>query len=369
MQQIPFLDLKKITEKYQPELMQALAEVVDSGWYLRGKQTARFEKAFAAYCGTSRCVSVANGLDALTLILQAMKQLNAWTDEAEIIVPAFTFIASGEAVSRAGLHPVYCDVNEDFLIDISKIEGHITPQTRAILPVHLYGKMCDMEALHAICEKHRLKIVEDAAQAHGARRKNRRAGNCLSDAAAFSFYPGKNLGALGDAGAVVTNDEALAEYVRMLANYGAKKKYEHEVPGANSRMDELQAAVLLCKLPHLDEENERRRAIAKIYSEGIRHRDILIPYGGEVAESVFHIYPIRTSRREELMDFLAQRGIETLIHYPLPLHKQAAYAQHASESHPMGEIIARTELSLPISPVMSDEEAHYLVQTLNQFPQ
>ncbi len=366
---IPFLPLQEINARHREAISKGVERVVDSGWCLRGSETHAFEEAFANYVGTRHCISVANGLDALTLIFRALKSLNGWKDGDEVIVPAFTFIASAEAISLAGLKPAFCDVNADALLHPDKLEACITPRTRAIMAVHLYGKLCNMEAIAQIAATHKLEVIEDAAQAHGASSGNLKAGNALSVAAGFSFYPGKNLGALGDAGAITTNNESLARHVRMLANYGAQKKYEHEALGINSRMDEIQAAILSAKLTMLDTDNAHRRMIARIYSEGIKHPLIKLPYTGDTTASVFHIYPILTECRSNLQAYLESKGIETLIHYPLPLHRQVAYAEYSHQIHPMAENFAGCELSLPISPIMTPSEAAYVVETLNHFIQ
>ena len=363
---VPFLDLQKITESFEPQLSQAVNQVVTSGWYLNGEQNQYFEKEFSQYIGTDFCVGVGNGLDALTLILTAMKELYHWQDQDEVIVPALTFIATAEAISRAGLRPVFCEVNEDFLLSTAHLPALITQATRAIVPVHLYGKVCDMVKIREIATTAHLKVIEDAAQAHGASLNGIKAGN-WGDAAGFSFYPGKNLGALGDGGAVTTCDPELASYVRKLANYGAEKKYHHEVLGCNSRLDEIQAAVLRVKLPRLDEDNRRRRAIAAIYSAEIKNPALRIPYQGDTTESVFHIYPIRTRNREALQSYLHQEGIETLIHYPIAVHQQTAYRQFNQQIFPMAENLAAEELSLPMSPLLTPEEALYIVEKINLY--
>lgn len=363
---VPFLDLKAVNERFESALTDAGRDVMRSGWYIHGAHCQAFEQEFAQYIGTACCVGTANGLDALTLIFQAMKIKEGWNDDTEVIVPAFTFIATAEAVNRAGLTPVFCDVNEYFALDIRQAERLVTQRTRALLPVHLYGHMADMPAVLALSSRYGLKVVEDAAQAHGAELGGRKAGS-WGDAAAFSFYPGKNLGALGDAGAVTTDDTELAELIRTLGNYGARKKYCHEILGANSRLDELQAAYLRVKLPALDRDNRRRQTIARIYNETIHHPDIRLPYAGDANTSVFHIYPVRTPWRDALQDYLAQAGIGTLIHYPLPLHRQAAYASYHTLSFPHAEKAAAEELSLPMSPVLTDEEADYVATTLNHF--
>ncbi len=364
---LPFLDLQRINARHEDEIAAACRRTIASGWYLHGTEGAEFERNFSAYCGNSHCIGVANGLDALTLILKALKIIHGWQDEDEVIVPSFTFIASAEAINRAGLTPKFCDSGEDFLIDPALIEACITAKTRAILPVHLYGKVCDMERIADIATAYGLKVVEDAAQAHGAAYGNRRAGNCQSDAAAFSFYPGKNLGALGDAGAVVTNDGELAALVRILANYGAEQKYYHRYLGINSRLDEIQAAILNCKLLYLDSDNAKRQKVAELYCKGIKNPLITRPYGGEPSGSVYHIFPVLTPHRAALQQHLHDNGIGTLIHYPLPVHQQEAYAAYNRQKLPVAELFAQQELSLPVSPVQTEEETFYIINTLNLF--
>lgn len=363
---VAFLDLKAVNARFEPQLSQAVQEVIASGWYINGRHCQEFEQVFARFIGTRHCVGTGNGLDALTLILTAMKQLEGWNNQTEVIVPAMTFIASAEAVNRAGLTPVLCDIDEDFVIDPDKIEPLIGPHTRALLPVHLYGHMANMTKLSEIASRYQLKIIEDAAQAHGTTQAGKRAGN-WGNAAAFSFYPGKNLGALGDGGAVTTNDDRLAERIRTLANYGAVKKYHHEFQGINSRLDELQAAILNLKLPHLDEDNRKRQAIAQIYNEEIRNRWVRKPYSGQTQASIFHVYPLITPHRCDLQRFLSDKGIGTLIHYPLAIHQQTAYASFRSLHFPHAEQTAAEELSLPISPAMTEEEAHFVATTINHF--
>lgn len=363
---VPFLDLQKTTQQFEPALSAAVNRVIQSGWYLRGEEVAAFEHEFAAYIGTQHCVGVGNGLDALTLVLTAWKQRYHWSAEAEVIVPAFTFVASAQAVTRAGLRPVFCDVTEDALINPMSAAAQVTEKTVALLPVHLYGNCCDMEALSVLAHQHHLLILEDCAQAHGARRNGQKAGS-FADAAAFSFYPGKNLGALGDGGAVLTNDGELASHVRTLANYGATTKYHHNVEGFNSRLDEIQAAILRTKLPRLDADNAHRRHIASIYNAGIHNPavQILSPQASE--ESVYHIYPIFTPYRENLQAWLREQGIATLSHYPLPLHHQPIFSQWKAAHFPVSERLAACELSLPISSVMTDNEALYVVEAINNF--
>lgn len=368
---IPFLDIQKITASFEPELSAALQQAVASGWYLRGERTTAFERHFARFVGAEHCVGTANGLDALTLMLKALRILKGWKQGDQVLVPAFTFVATALAVNRAGLVPVFCEVSEqDFLLDVPKLKERITPRTRCVLPVHLYGKPFDVARLRDEVGDDRLLVLEDAAQAHGAAVRGRRTGS-LGYAAAFSFYPGKNLGALGDAGAVVTDDEELAELVRTLGNYGARRKYDHEYAGLNSRLDELQAAVLDVKLPRLDADNARRRELARLYAERLSHPLVQVPaYDDYFLDSVCHIFPVFSSHRSELQAFLAQRGIQTLIHYPHPLHRLRVYSNAECDSRtnlPVAERLAQQELSLPISPVMRREEAERVAATINEF--
>ena len=362
-----FLDLKKVNDSYRKEIDEAMRRVLDSGWYINGDSVSEFEREFANYVGADHCVGVGNGLDALTLVLTAWKEMHAWDHNTEVIVPANTFIATILAISRAGLKPVLCEPRKDnALIDCDKAFRLINEHTRVIIPVHLYGRTCDMASINVMAFKHGLKVLEDACQAHGAFSDTRRAGN-LGDAAAFSFYPGKNLGALGDAGAVTTNNKDLAERVRRLANYGQSQKYVHLVKGVNSRLDELQAAILRAKLPRLDKDNERRRWIAEYYNKHIIHPDIVLPVSGRYIGNVFHIYPVRCQQRDHLQAWLSVNGVQTQIHYPCPPHRQQAYREWASLHLPVTDIWSNTELSLPISPAMSDEEVEYVAQTINKF--
>jgi dTDP-4-amino-4,6-dideoxygalactose transaminase len=365
---VKYLDLKRLNESFEPELTAEVARVVQGGWYLLGKENERFGKAFADYCGARFCVPTGNGLDALTMILSAYKQLYGWADDAEVIVPSNTYIASILAVSRAGLQPVLCEPRlEDYLINPDLIEDLITERTKAIMVVHLYGRVCDMKPIMAIAGRHGLKVVEDVAQAHGVLYDGVRAGH-LADAAGISFYPGKNLGALGDAGCVTTDDEALANYVRAMANYGSQEKYLNMMKGLNSRMDEIQAAVLCLKLKRLDADNEARRKVAQAYSEGIRNPLITLPVmPAEPSQNVWHVYPIRTPERNHLREYLSREGIETMVHYPLPPHKQQAYGEWNDRTYRISERIHREILSLPMSPVMSDEEVRRVVDVLNAY--
>lgn len=365
---VKYLDLKRLNDSFEPELTAEVARVVQGGWYLLGQENERFSKAFADYCGARFCVPTGNGLDALTMILLAYKQMLGWADDAEVIVPSNTYIASILAVSRAGLQPVLCEPRlEDYLINPDLIEDLITERTKAIMVVHLYGRVCDMKPIMALADKYGLKVVEDVAQAHGVLYDGVRAGH-LSDAAGVSFYPGKNLGALGDAGCVTTDDEALANYVRAMANYGSQEKYLNIMKGLNSRMDEIQAAVLCLKLKRLDADNEARRRVAQAYCEGIKNPLITLPtMPAEPSQNVWHVYPIRTPERNHLREYLSREGIETMVHYPLPPHKQQAYAEWNDRTYRISERIHREILSLPMSPVMSDDEVRRVVDVLNSY--
>ena len=365
---IPYLPLQALNAAYEPMLSDAVQRVVQSGWYLNGKELAAFEQEFAAYLGVAHCVGVGNGLDALTLILLALREMEGWDEGDEVIVPAMTFVASAEAVVRAGLRPVLCDVDETALLNAAQIEPLVSPHTRALLPVHLYGKACDMNQLKVLAHRHGLRIVEDAAQAHGATYADGRRVGTGGDAAAFSFYPGKNLGALGDGGAVVTDDAQLAALVREYANYGAAKKYEHRVHGCNSRLDELQAAVLRTKLPHLDAANARRQTLAQLYDAGIQNPAVHIPYiYKECSPSVYHIYPILSPHRDALQSYLRNAGVECLIHYPHAIHQQQAFSSLAQQHFPQAERFAAQVLSLPLHPLLTDEEAHTIIRLVNAF--
>ncbi len=365
---LPYLDLRRINNSFEPELTAEVSRVVQGGWYLLGEENKRFSKAFSEYCGAKYCVPTGNGLDALTMILVAYKRMLGWGDDAEVIVPSNTYIASILAVSRARLVPVLCEPRiEDYLINPSGIEELITERTKAIMVVHLYGRVCDMKPIMEVARKHGLKVVEDVAQAQGASYEGVRAGH-LCDAAGISFYPGKNLGALGDAGCVTTDDETLADYVRAMSNYGSKEKYLNEMKGLNSRMDEVQAAVLCLKLKRLDADNEARRKVAQAYSESIANPLITLPsMPSDPAENVWHTYPIRTSDRNRLREYLSQNGIETMVHYPIPPHRQQAYSEWNSLTFPISERIHREILSLPMSPVMTSEEVQRVVEALNTY--
>lgn len=364
---IPFLDLKSINAQYRDELIIACSKVIDSGWYVQGKECQAFEKEFAEYCGTKHAIGVANGLDALALIIRAYKELGVMQYGDEIIVPSNTYIASILAISENGLVPVLVEPEiETFLIDVSKIEKKITSKTKAIMPVHLYGQTCEMDKIKKIAAKHNLKIIEDSAQAHGAYYANKKAGS-LGDASGFSFYPGKNLGALGDSGAVTTNDDSLAEVIRALGNYGSKEKYKNIYKGTNSRLDEIQAAMLRVKLGHLDEEIRKRREVANYYLNHIQNKTIMLPKVTFPKHHVWHLFVIRSNQRNELQQYLSKYGIQTLIHYPIPPHKQEAYVEMSKSKYKISEQIHSQVLSLPLSPTLKEKDVKYIVEVLNGY--
>lgn len=365
---VRYLDLKRINASFEPELSETVAEVARSGWYLFGTRVRSFEQDFARYCGVEHCAGVGNGLDALTLIFMAYVSLGRLKEGDEVIVPANTYIASILAVMRAGLKPVLCEPEWDTCnIDPERVEQAVTERTKAVMVVHLYGRVCRMDGINDVARRHGLLVVEDCAQAHGASHKGRRTG-ALGDAAGFSFYPGKNLGALGDAGAVTTDDAELASRVRMLANYGSSAKYVHPYVGVNSRLDELQAAVLSLKLPRLDEDNARRREVARRYVEGIRNPAVELPRMEEDEEAqVFHIFTLFTPKREALQEHLAGCGVESLVHYPIPPHRQGALQGYGEVALPVTERIHREEVSLPMSPLLTPEEVEEVIAAVNSF--
>ena len=365
---IEFLNLQLINQRFEPELSLAVNRVMKRGWYLLGQETQRFEKNFAVYTGSRNCVAVANGLEALTLILMAYKKLLGWQDGDEVIVPANTYIASILAVSNAGLKPVLCEPNlSTYLIEPSNTVSLINEHTRAIMPVHLYGRCCEMDAINAIARDAGLKVVDDVAQAQGALYHGQRTGH-LCDASGFSFYPTKNIGALGDAGAVTTDDDELALVIRQMANYGSSRKYVNDWKGLNSRMDEIQAAMLCTKLPRLDEDNERRRRIALLYQREIQNPLITKPFlSADPAENVWHVYPVRCPDRDAFQSYLRDCGIETMVHYPIPPHQQKAYAEWNDLHFPITERIHREILSLPINPLLSDDEVLRIAREVNRF--
>lgn len=364
---IPYLDLQKINDAFEPQLSEEVVRVTRSGWYLQGEENKRFEQKFAAYCNTNYCVGTGNGLDALTLILMAYIEMGLAQEGDDIIVPANTYIATILSVLRAGLKPVLCEPSpQTYNINPELIESIITSRTKAIIAVHLYGQCADMEAISQIAKKHGIKVIEDVAQAPGAIYGGKRTGS-LGDAAAFSFYPAKNLGALGDGGAVTTNDKHLAELVRMIGNYGSSIKYIHPYKGINSRLDEIQAAVLSLKLKRLDQGNNRRREIAKLYLKWIDHPFIVLPKVDDFEKHVFHIFPVFSPRRDILQAWLADKGIHTQIHYPVPPHLQQALKEYGNFHLPITEQIHREELSLPISPLLTEEEVWHIIKAINSF--
>ncbi len=369
---IPFLNLKKINKQYEKEIKEAVNRVIDSGWYILGEEVKSFEEEFANYCGTKHCIGVGNGLDALKLIIRGYKELGTFKEGDEIIVPANTYIATILAVSEENLKPVLVEPElNTYNINPDLIEEKITEKTKAIMVVHLYGQTCEMEKIWNIAKKYNLKIIEDSAQAHGAKYKDKKAGN-LGDAGGFSFYPGKNLGALGDGGAVTTNDKNLAEVIKAVRNYGSHKKYENLYKGINSRLDEIQAAVLRVKLKHLEDETSMRRKIADWYIKNINNNLIKLPLDKSIdvinyKNHVWHLFVIRTENRDKLQKYLQENGIQTLIHYPVPPHKQKAYKELNYLSLPITEKIHREVLSLPISPVQTLEDTKYIVEVINRY--
>jgi len=392
---IKFLDLQKINNQYADELKKVSSEVIDSGWYLLGERVKKFESELAHFIGTKHAIACANGLDALRLILKAYIELGVMNVGDEIIVPANTYIATILAITDNRLKPVLVEPNiNTYNLDISLIEKFITKRTKAILLVHLYGKVCWSEEIELIAKKHNLKIIEDNAQAIGAyyfpqnpprhaepveasAQFSKRTGS-LGNAAGFSFYPGKNLGALGDSGAVTTSDDELATIIRTLANYGSRQKYINEFQGLNSRMDEIQAAFLSVKLKHIDAENNLRNKVANYYCENIKNTKIVLPENSIkeritnnsepiTLAHVWHLFVIRTIERDNLQNYLTENGIQTLIHYPIPPHKQIAYKEWNNLSFPITETIHKQVLSLPISPVLTIQEVEYVVDVMNKY--
>jgi len=399
---ISFLDLHKINARFESQFQEAFKDFLDSGYYILGNRVKDFELAFANYCGTKHCIGVANGLEALRLILEGYKALGKINEGDEVIVAANTYIATILAIKQAGLTPVLTEAEAaTYGFDISMLQDVLTTKTKAIIPVHLYGQITHMDAVNAFAKAHNLLVIEDAAQAHGATfnlkapnskhqipntepdnshrlvaERSRstpltthhflKAGN-LGNAAGFSFYPTKNLGALGDGGAVTTNDDALAETIRKLRNYGTSTKYVNELPGFNSRLDELQAALLLIKLKQLDADNKRRMEIAKNYLTQLSNKKVILPTVPHFEAHVFHLFVIRVTNREEFMDYMNQNGVGTLIHYPIPPHKQKAFSEWNNVSFPVTEMIHDTVVSIPISPVMTDEEVQRVVDVVNSY--
>ena len=364
---IKFLDLQKINAQYADELKKVAAEIIDSGWYLLGERVKKFEDNLVVFQEGGYAIAVGNGLDALRLIFKAYIEMGIMKEGDEVIVPANTYIASVLAITDNSLVPILVEPDlNTYNLDIDLIESKITSKTKAIMVVHLYGRVCWSEQLYELSNKYDLKIIEDNAQAIGARWNGIRTGN-LGDASGFSFYPGKNLGALGDSGAVTTKDEELAKVIRALANYGSAQKYVNQFQGINSRMDEIQAAFLNVKLRYVDSETQYRQKIAGYYIENIKNEKIIIPNAGDVNEHVWHLFVIRTTKRDELQVFLLENGIQTLIHYPIPLYKQECYKNLAHISLQITEKIHDEVISLPMSPVMSIEDVEKIVAVLNKF--
>jgi dTDP-4-amino-4,6-dideoxygalactose transaminase len=365
---IEFLDLKRINASYSQELKEAISRVVDSGWYILGKEVEEFEEKFADFCGTKYCLGVANGLDALILILRAYKELKIMKEGDEIIAPANTYIASIMAITENKLRPILIEPDiETYNINTDLIEEKITLRTKAIMAVHLYGRCAEMSKIHAIAKKYNLKVIEDSAQAHGARHYGKRVGS-LSDASGFSFYPGKNMGAIGDGGCITTNDDDIFFTIRALRNYGSNKKYHNIYQGINSRLDEIQAAVLKVKLNFLDQDNNIRKEIAKIYCAEIKNHKIILPnYSQDQDSNVWHLFVIRSKDRDKLQQYLLERGVQTVIHYPIPPHKQNAYKCLNFPLFPITEKISNEVLSLPIYPGMLEEEISQVVNLINKF--
>ena len=364
---VKLLDLQKITAMHRDEYDMAIRSVLDAGWFLQGHANQQFESDYAQYVGTKHCVAVANGLDALKLIIRGYKELGVFHDGDEIIVPANTYIATILAITDNNLVPVLVEPTWEYLeIDIDKVEEAITPKTRGVMTVHLYGRIAYNDKLSAICKSHGLKLMEDCAQSHGCEWNGRKTG-ALGDAAAHSFYPGKNLGAVGDAGAVTTDDKELAAVIRALANYGSQKKYVFRYVGMNSRMSEIDAAVLDVKLKYLDEDNRRRQQLAAYYYKAIDNPLITLPQQLNDENNVYHQFPIFCERRDELQAFLTEHSIQTLIHYPIPPHKQKCYKEWNDRSYPITEKIHQQELSIPMNQVITEEEAQEVVKWLNAF--
>lgn len=360
---IKFLDLKKINNRYREEIDSRIKNILDKGWYLQGEENENFTKNFANFCGTKFALGVANGLDALNLIIKAY----GFGNGDEIIVPANTYIATILAISENGCIPILVEPDiKTYNINPDSIEEKITTKTKAIMVVHLYGQAVQMGKIWKIAKKYNLKIIEDSAQAHGAIYQENRTGN-LGDASGFSFYPGKNLGCMGDGGAVTTNDEELFNKIKAIANYGSDRKYHHIYKGVNSRLDEIQAAVLDVKLKHLDSDNNKRREISKYYRENIKNSKLILPETYDEKSHVWHIFAVRTQNRDEFQKYLTEKGIQTIIHYPTPPHKQGAYKEWNNLSFPITEEIHNTILSLPISPVMTDSEIEKIVEVVNEF--
>ena len=364
---VPFLSLKEVTDLHNKEINEAASRVVNSGWYLQGKENEQFEADYAKYIGSKYCIGVANGLDALIWILRAYIELGRMKKGDEVIVPANTYIATILAITENGLTPVLVEPKYETLeIDDELIEAAITPRTKAIMIVHLYGRNAYTKKIGEICKKHNLYLFEDNAQAHGCLFEGQKTGS-LGNAAGHSFYPGKNLGALGDGGAVTTDDKEVADTVRALANYGSKLKYVFDYTGRNSRLDEIQAAILDVKLKYLDQDNDKRKKVAKLYYEGIKNPAVILPETKDFASNVFHLFPVLTEKRDELQQYLKSKEIGTVIHYPIPPHKQKCYEAWNGLSFPITERIHNQELSLPMGPAITEEQVHYVIDAINEW--
>ena len=365
---IKFLDLQKINAVYQEQFQQKLNLILDKGWFILGNEVKQFENNFANYCDAKYCIGVANGLDALILILKGYIELGKIEIGDEIIVPSNTYIATILAIIQADLVPILVEPDlVTYNLDPNLIEAKITSKTKAIMPVHLYGQLCHMDKINEIANRNNLLVIEDAAQAHGLKNNQQSKINNQKSCAAYSFYPGKNLGALGDGGAITTNDDELAKVLFALRNYGSEKKYYNEYLGMNSRLDELQAAFLNVKLPYLDVDNIYRQKVAKRYLSEIKNEKIILPNVASFENHVFHLFVIRTENRDELQEYLRKNNIETVIHYPIPPHKQNALKDWNNLSFPISEKIHDEVLSLPISPVISDDEVGFIIQILNNY--
>ncbi len=365
---IKFLDLQAINEPYRESFHRSVDELVNSGWVLLGKNLESFEREFAEYCGAKHCVGVANGLDAITIILQAYKQLGKLKEGDEVLVPSNTYIATILGVYHAGLKPVLVEPDvETFNMSPSLAAEAITANTKAIFTVHLYGQLSDMQGLQKLAEDHGLLLFDDVAQAHGAQMDNGRKAGAIADASAFSFYPGKNLGCIGDGGAITTDDDELASAISAYRNYGSHKKYYNLYKGVNSRLDELQAAFLRHKLVNLDDDNAKRREIARQYLSGIRNEHVQLPFysGGE--DHVFHLFVVKIKDRDRFIEYMNDKGIQTLIHYPVPPHKQEAFSEMKDMSFPISERIHREVVSLPISPVQTMQDTNYIIDVINSY--
>lgn len=365
---IPFLDLKAINERFETDFQNSFQKFLDSGYYILGSQVKLFEANFAGFCGTNHCIGTGNGLDALRLILEGYKILGKLQENDEVLVASNTYIATILAIKQAGLKPVLVEADlETYSFDLNSLKNAISEKTKAIMPVHLYGQLSPMDEVLEISKHNNLLVIEDAAQAHGAKNKAGKYAGNLGDAAGFSFYPTKNLGALGDGGAVTTNDDALADVISKLRNYGASSKYVNEILGFNSRLDELQAAFLNCKLPFLEADNDRRRAIAKKYIFEIQNEKISLPKYDGSENNVFHLFIVRVENRNSFIDYLDRNGIGHLIHYPIPPHKQQALSEFSDLSFPNTEKIHEEIISIPMSPIMTDEDVNEVISILNSY--